>query len=271
MLQLTESSLSQQQALAIKPDYLPGSCPYPCTDVRCKAYLNGYCGNDTIAIIKNTNNPYDNVGQQHNNGVRAIFPTIGSSNNIDSLVLTKVDSYVVTIGYSSDSMKSFYNREVLAGYFPFSHVAELDSLGNKMQTNGLISTYANSYVQQIFTYSSNYFNSNTITNAMYSSYASSLISLESTIKNDSRISSWEKQVLLSISAVGRYSASYWGNYFNSGSNNDLIRPLLKIKLSNLWKVVISDIAGGLIGLSGGAVGIIGGAVGTSIVTAITLP
>jgi hypothetical protein len=42
------------------PNLLPGKCPYPCTDTRCKAYLNGYCGtpppppppDTTIALVQ---------------------------------------------------------------------------------------------------------------------------------------------------------------------------------------------------------------------------
>jgi len=268
--ELETSNTKNAEALAKNsgiPDYLQGHCPYPCTDTRCKAYLNGYCGSDTIAIIKNSNNPYDNAGQQHNNGVNSILPTIGSSNNIDSVVLIKVKSYLASIGYNSDSMQNFYNRAVQNGYFPFSHLQRLDSLGNTLHANGLLSSYGNSYVQQIYNYANQYLNTDTITAAKYNSFANSLVSLEATIKNDTRISAWEKEVILAGCSVGRYSGSYWGNYFSAGGG---AQPLFLRRLSNWLRCVISDIGGAIVGIGGSWLDYIGGAIGTSVATAATL-
>lgn len=181
---------------------------------------------DTIAIRKNTNNPYDTAGYRHNNGVRAILPTINlSGSNIDSVVLVKVKSYVASIGQNPNSFQSFYNQSVQNGYFPFSRIQRLDSLGNTLYADGLLSSYGNSYVQQIYNYAYQYLNTDTITIAKYYSFATNLISLEATIKNDTRISSWEKEVLLSGCSTGRYSGSYWGNYFNGGGRSAAAQPL----------------------------------------------
>ncbi len=54
---------------SIKPYTFAGPCPYECHDPRCKVYQSGYCGPETIGIIKNSNNPYDYVGGEHNSGV----------------------------------------------------------------------------------------------------------------------------------------------------------------------------------------------------------
>ena len=167
--------------------------------------------------FKNSNNAYDYVGSQHNQGVKTIFPTVSSSTkNLDSVVLVKVKSYETTIGYSAPAMQTFYNNTVQQGYFPFSKLPRLDSLGNLMYANKLISSYANTYIQQIYSYANQYLNTDTINNTKYTSFCNSLISLESTIKNDTRISSSEKQALLSSCSTGRYSASYWGNYYSGG-------------------------------------------------------
>ena len=41
------------------PNVLPGSCPYPCNDIRCKGYSHGYCGPTPVnykqIAISNTN------------------------------------------------------------------------------------------------------------------------------------------------------------------------------------------------------------------------
>lgn len=264
-------SKSQTEVLASKggvvPNYLPGPCPYPCTDTRCQAYQNGYCGtgNTTISVKTNPANVYDNVGNQHNQGVASVLPTVNfSSSNLDSVVLVKVKAYVVTIGYSSDSMQTFYNKAVQLGYFPFSKIQELDSLGNKLTSNRLLSSYGNTYVQQMFGALTQYLNTDSITSANYNLFANKLISIETSIKNDTRISSYEKQVLLSGASVGRYSAAYWGNQFQGGSSAVVVSPMLFQKWKRWLRVVMSDIGGAIVGISGGPWGIIGGCIGGSI-------
>ena len=250
-----------------KAEYLSGHCPYDCHDTRCKAYLNGYCGTDTIAIVKNMNNPYDNVGGQHNKGVATILPTLNfSSPNLDSVVLQKVKTFVVTLGYNSDSAQQFYNKAVTQGYFPYSSLQELDSLGNTLQTKGKLSSYANTYVQQIYSYLLSDLNTDSIKIANYTAFGNSMISIEASIKSDSRLSVYEKQVLESSASIGRYSASYWGNYFNSGGTMVAVdRPFFLQKLKRWIRVVACDIGGGLIGVIAGPIGIITGAVGSSII------
>jgi hypothetical protein len=49
---------------AVTPDLLPGPCPYPCTDTRCKAYLNGYCGGTSDTSIDMSNQADSNATTQ---------------------------------------------------------------------------------------------------------------------------------------------------------------------------------------------------------------
>lgn len=258
-------------------DYYLMTCVPVCGSGYHNDSITGACiinggSSGTLVVITNSNNPYDNTGVQHNNGVNSILPNINlATNNTDSVVFVNVKSYVSGIGYNADSIQNFYNREVQAGYFPYSKLPELDSLGNLLYSNGILSSYGNSYVQQMYSYALQYLNTNTINTTNYNLFANAFVTLESTINNDARISSWEKQVLLSACSVGRYSGSYWGNYLNQGSTSSSIAQLsLKLKLPKWLKVVISDIGGGIIGISGGTVGIITGAIGTSIVTAVSI-
>ena len=254
----------------IKPDLLPGPCPYNCHDTRCKAYAGGYCGPapaDTIPIIKNSANPYDNAGAQHNAGLRSLLASL-SMPYTDSATLIKDKQYITTLGFNSDSAQLFYNHAVSLGYFPFSVIPELDSLGNSLNSKNYLSSYANTYVQSIFSKLTLYLNSDTGSVTKYNSFATSLISIESSISSDSHLTSYEKQVLLSSSAIGRYSASFWGNILSGsggGGSNAIIRPLIFQKWARWLRVAMCDIGGGLIGISGGAVGIIFGAVGSSII------
>jgi len=229
-------------------------------------------GSTTINVITNPNNQYDYAGNEHNNGVSSIFPDIDPySNNLDSNILVNVENYLTTLGYSADSMQNFYNEEVENGYLPFSHLQDLDSLGNTLNSNGLLSSYGNTYVQQISDYCYQYLNTDTITIAKYNSFANNLISLETSIKNDSRISSWEKEVLLSGCSIGRYSAAYWGNYFNGPiiMVQNSTNPLFLKKIKKWVKVVLKDVGGGIVALSGGKHfwAIVGISVGTSVAAA----
>ena len=239
-------------------DFYLGKCVPVCPSGYHNDSITGACvlnGGNHIVVITNPNNPYDFIGIQHNNGVSTIFPTIDPySSNLDSEVLAKDISYLSSIGYNADSMENLYNQEVQNGYLPFSNLQELDSLGNTLYANGLLSFYGNSYVQQIYNYSYEYLNTDSISVSQYNSFANSLISLEGNITNDSRISSWEKEVLLSACSIGRYSGAYWGNYINNlGSiSQSSINPLHLSFLKKLLHFVEEDIGGGIAAIGSGA-------------------
>jgi hypothetical protein len=260
-------------------DFYLGKCVPVCPTGYHNDSITGACVVNVqgkIIVINNPNNPDDNEGSQHNNAVNSIFPTIDpSSNNLDSVVLSKDISYLSTLGYNADSIQNYYNQEVQKGYLPFSELEELDSLGNILYSQGLLSSYGNNYVQQIYGYANQYLNTDTITTAKYNSFANNLVSLETTIQNDSRIPSWEKQVLLSSCSIGRYSGAYWGNYIlsqSSGGVSSMSTFSLWTKMKNWMRFVIADVGGGITAVSSGIHSfwmIFGISVGTSVVTAAT--
>ena len=180
-------------------DFYLGKCVPTCPTGYHNDSITGACvvnAQGKIIVINNPNNPEENAGIQHNNAVNYIFPSVNpSSSNLDSEVLAKDISYLSGMGYNADSIQNYYNQEVQDGYLPFSQLPELDSLGNMLYSQGLLSYYGNNYVQQIYGYAVQYLNTDTITTANYNSFANNLVSLEATIQNDSRISSWEKEVL----------------------------------------------------------------------------
>jgi len=232
-----------------------------------KCVLNG--NSNHIYVKTNINNPDDQYGNYHNQGVAAIFPNINpTSPTLNTDVLTQVKAFDVTLGYSADSAQIFYNNMVSLGNLPFTIEPELDSLGNKLYSQGLISSKANNYIQQIYSLALTYLNVDVPTVALYNSFANNLITIEGQIKSDVIISVNERNVLLSSCSVGRYSAAYWGNYINNPVQS-LIQPP-KFRLSFWMKVLIGDIGGGIIGITGGPVGILTGAIGTSIVVAVSL-
>jgi hypothetical protein len=166
----------------------PGTCPYNCHDLRCEGYVSGYCGPDTIAIIQNVNNVYNYIGAQHNSGVQYVLNVLGEPSSNNTLVLNTETNYLNKLGYTTGQVDSAYNQGESNGLLPFTKIPELDSLGNIMYSKGLISSTANSYIQQIYTIASDYL-STTVSLANYSSdsssyasFASQLVTLESKIK-----------------------------------------------------------------------------------------
>lgn len=141
-----------------------------------------------------------------------------------------------------------------------------------MYSQGKISSTANNYVQQIFYIASQYLEINvdsadfSLDSANYISFANNLISLESSINNNSNLTSAEKTGLLSACSIGRYSASYWANYLLNGNDGGgVASQSLAFKLTwKFWKIVICDIAGGVAGSPGGLVGIISGGIAASV-------
>ena len=107
-------------------NYLPGPCPYDCHDTRCQAYLNGYCGNASIA--PNMLPPAQAialVGQVHNDGLSYIanhsdltfVDGITNANRTMSAILGFYSAYEggMTVANKNafiNSTSDFYNRRV---------------------------------------------------------------------------------------------------------------------------------------------------------------
>jgi hypothetical protein len=210
----SNSKLSSGIDGGVSPNLLPGKCPYSCHDIRCKAYENGYCGPDTIALITNPNNPYDSVGKRHNAGVRAILPTYQSGTeptmqNSWSYTI----SYFQNYGYSptfmdvvEDSTQNRYDSTI--------YTMTVNSLATYLYNSGLISSKMEGYMTNLGNLC-NALNSDSVSAANYQTFANNVISLETTIVNDASLDSTEKYSLLAGTSVARYSTNYWMNYADS--------------------------------------------------------
>ena len=245
------------------PNLLPGKCPYPCTDTRCKAYANGYCGTgggggtDTFAVVKNSANPEDSAGARHNGGLAAIMP-----NYINGVEPTPSNAWSYTISYLNSYPPSFL------GDVEDTMINRYDTAIFSMTVNSF-SSFAYSHGQissQVYTYLNSLGNLITAlpdspTLAAYSSFASSVINLESTILGDNSITSTDRILLLSSTSVARYSASYWANYYNSSSSSQPAARLApQVAGPGKGWFSWSTVAGGdIVGAAGGALG--GAAVG----------
>ncbi|MGH2643647.1 MAG: hypothetical protein ACRDE2_06855, partial [Chitinophagaceae bacterium] len=226
---LENKVLSEISKNGVSPDKLQGWCPYNCHDIRCRAYQYGYCGPDTlpppppdtIAVITNPNNPYDYTGADHNEAVKTIFPNINPSDpSVDSVIEAQIKSYAITnFGMNADTIQMVFEAMQQEWNVPPSQFPRMDSLGNDLYGEGQISSEANGYIQQIYSTASEWLNVDSLTQDEYTNFAFSLISIEDNISDDNNLSSNEKNVLLSVGSIARYSAEYWGNYINEQSSS----------------------------------------------------
>lgn len=286
-------SKSQIETIAsqgkVIPNYLPGPCPYPCTDTRCKAYANGYCGpttTDTIAVIKNSNNPYDYTGLQHNNGVTYVLnrvnptsPTAGT----DILHFTKL--YGGSINADTTGFDSWYSYATAHGYFSLHDTVfniTANALNTKLYNDGKIRSVVYTYLNSI----NNAIDNSVTDNAspsltLYNTVANKLVTIENTIKNDNSLTSDEKMELLKISAINRYTGAYWANYLSGSStsttasqqSNVIALFSLRAWWRRFWHAdgvgAVSGAAGGAVGGGAGALwGLLLSAVGGSAAYAI---
>jgi hypothetical protein len=255
---------------AFQPDLLPGSCPYPCTDTRCKAYLNGYCGTgggttDTVAVVKNSANPVDSVGNKHNAGLNAVLP-----NYSGGVEPTQANSFSYTNAFLSASHYSVplldtVQSIIISRYDTSLYSMTVTSFSSYAYGQGQMSSKVNTYLNSL----GNLINALPAapTSTTYSSFASAVISLESTILSDNTITATDRTIILSGTSIARYSASYWVNYYNaqsSGSSSAAKAAPAVVGASWFsWSSVVGgDVVGAIAGgLGGAAAGAIIGGVG----------
>jgi hypothetical protein len=264
---------SQVSNTKIKPNKLEGPCPYDCLDSRWIAYQDGYCGDQ---IVTNPNNPYDYIGQLHNQGIAAVFNPIlanTSANPTYGSIMHSTNAFLSSIGYDTTLVNSALNYSQSQGYI-VSYPNETfgtnpDSLRNKAYNNGLLSSTAKNYWLTLFSIVDNTIGSDDAGDSdTYNSFANEVLSLENQISNNSSLSSLELAELQQGCSVARYSAAYWGNFILSGQalqiNSKKPVSLLSINSSSKLKlmrgdpfswrqVLVSDIAGAVGGAIGGAV------------------
>ncbi|HSC39617.1 MAG TPA: hypothetical protein VLD19_17150, partial [Chitinophagaceae bacterium] len=87
---------------------------------------------------------------------------------------------------------------------------------NLLYANSLINTTVKNYLHEMFFVLDSIVGDNEPTSALYNSASSQIISIENTISNDNTLSSNDKNGLLSVASVLRFSGSYWGNYLYNG-------------------------------------------------------
>jgi len=257
-------------------DYYLGKCVDVCPSGYHNDSITGACvvngGSNNITLITNPNNPYDYIGQKHNNGCTVLLGEVNQNSPTfynDVLHYTKL--YLNSQSYDTTIFNNWYSYALSNGYYnlPDSfYTNHPDSLTNKFYYDGLISTTAKDYMNSINSVIDNTIGDNDPNSTLYNSAASQLIIIENDISNDNSLTSTEKQGLLSMSAIARYSGAYWGNYIinNSGGVSPL-RLFKKGWWKSFWHADVGGaIAGAIAGLFTGGVIIntVGGGLGASV-------
>jgi hypothetical protein len=265
-------------------DKLEGGCPFECYDTRCKAYQTGYCGTPTttyITIVTNPNNPYDYVGNLHNQGVDAVFNSVNTTSTISyQSVVYITNSYLASKGYDTTQVNNGLTTAEQLGYFSIldtSYANNPSLLTSKLLNDGRISVSAKNYLDELTTLINNTLGTdNSGSPSTYSTFANAAVAIENQFANDNSLSSMDLEVLQQAFSVARYSAGYWGNYIlaqnswqavDGSKSNGKITTNATLHISKAasappfnWGNVAK---GDTFGLVGGA---IGGAVAAGIVT-----
>jgi len=243
--------------------------------------IDGGGGGTTINVIANPNNPYDYTGLQHNNGVTYLLNHVNPSSptvTTDILHYTKV--YGSTIGLDTTDFDSWYSYATTHGFFYLNDTAYIvypNPLNTNLYDSGKISSNVLNYLNSINNAIDNVIGDDTSpSSSLYGQVANQLIVIENNIKNDGTISTDEKNGLLRVAAIDRYTGAYWANYINGGGGGGAgAQPFLFKHFSwrRFWHAdglgAIGGAAGGslggLLGAFWGAVlGAVGGSAGYAI-------
>jgi hypothetical protein len=237
--------------------------------------ITGACvadGGGAITVITNPNNQFDYVGQKHNSGCDYVLALNPNSSNT---VLHDTKLYLKSQSYDTVDFNNWYNYAVANDYYALPdtfYTNHPDSLYNKLYNAGLIDITTKNYLTSLNQIVDNVVGNNDPNNSIYSTAASQIISVETSIKADIRLSSNEKRALLSMASVYRYSGEYWGNYIlNEGDGSEVLHPNflgIHIHWKGFWKADAEGaLSGGIVAIfTGGVIGnIIGGGLAGSIV------
>jgi hypothetical protein len=218
---------------------------------------------DTITYVKNSSNPYDSIGQVHDNGLRAEMPNYMGSPLLEPTqanAFSFTNSYLVSQGFSGpfltildDTIKNRYDSSLFT--------MSLSSLNTYLLSKGLISTRAFGYLEGLNTTLTN-FKNDSATSGAYDSLCQSITTLEDSVLANSTFmaSGTDPIVVLSATSTARYSAGYWMNFHNSSPSIDgTVTTLGWFSWAKVWGGdVVGAIAGGV---GGAAAGSLAGGVG----------
>lgn len=214
----------------------------------------------------NADNPYDDIGYNHNLGLQATRATWTDPN------ATKTDAYNALVTYcNSQKIDVTMTQDEIDNMVT---AIQNDAKNNCVNFVGAtsLSTQAKSYEVQIFA-----LGSDLSKYQRYSDYRTAMINLESTIIADRSVSAADKEAVLSSASVARHTVLYWAHEAigdNAQPNANPSGPLQTDSFLSKWwnninwgSVAVADIGGALGGIASVA-GAFFGALGASIAASV---
>ena len=194
--------------------------------------------------IPNPQNPYDQIGKLHNDGLASVGNSIqwAKTNTSPETIFSETGKFLDSQNMTRDFASSYQRAK-----------GSFDAVLQKRQTTSTddmtagLSPKATSYIKQA---------TDAITNSSVPNpkiIAATFIRIESDVMSDASLSKDEQSAVLASLAVGRYSADYWTNFTTQNAGmitNSGNSTLLNSKVKD---VVKADLKGALAGAISGAI------------------
>ena len=209
--------------------------------------LSGYClaqsftfGDCTAAA--NPQNPYDNIGVQHNSQLEVLMQTLNNNQLSDFNTVLNAELTNASSIYSPSEIQNFRNSNIpsqIEAYISTLNTRNaptaLELIGNTGLSRG-VTTSLNSIVTEIYNTDPNNFD--------YNSAKLSIMNWEKTI-GDGKYSESEKKSLYAFGSTLRYSLLGWTNSTTSVAGRGLWA-----KIKHALTTAVGDAIGALIGMGG---------------------
>lgn len=249
-------------------DYYLNKCVPICSSGYHNDSITGACvvdgggTNHPLTVVKNSNNPLDYFGSDHNSGMTNIIPQYdyGQLQPSEENVEASVKNWQYAIGVDTTNFTASIN-------WIEEHFGEPMVLPQHDFDNGIATAYSQGYISwDAKNYLINLSNEiksftadsvNTPTQSKYNTYANNLISYENEMRTDLNLDSTGRFELYAIYAVARYSAVYAINYGIQHSGGPAMRSTQTMSFWPSWlhlrSIVSADCWGALGGVVVGAV------------------
>lgn len=213
---------------------------------------DAYQLNDRIVMASKTGtaNPFDYLGELHNNFMTDMHNLKPSKNEIPELAL----KFVKENGYDTSKFDSNRVLEIMNESMTSEFTKEkVDDLGKRLR-------FSDEYKRELYKLA-DFFNGDSYENT--DDIVNQLKEIETSYLQ-AKVSDEEKQQLLSIIAIARHSTDYWISYYPNDINEQNAPITSKRRWwARIFGAIVSDVAGAVIGAVGGPVGSVIGAVAAS--------
>ena len=215
-------------------------------------------GVEYLASAESFQNPYDSIGQYHNQILQAFIDQYEVDEISADLCVSVVDSFLEEIGWGSLTDEQAQDLNDLAVFFENHTAEQIDSMNLALMEAEGYSQAFRSYYQAV---------GDAFLGMEEDLIISALLDTEQEILNDEGLSEEERDILLMNTSVARYSTIYWATVSNdpdspwtNGSAGKVAFSWRNVGLGDARGGMGGAIIGGISGAAAGGVGAVPGAV-----------